>query len=134
MRDDSPAPRSDPRPPNGFEGIDPELLSELEQRRANRPAVRARYKSLFVKVVDLFYEVDPVGINFGVNPEEYQAEVYTVLPRLEAARSLDDVVQVLDEEFLEWFGRRYTVEPLAKLLWPMWLAWKETPDGRGSGT
>ena len=79
-------------------------MSELAQKHAERRAIRARFAGVFDEAVALFYEVDPVGINFGVNPEEYVPEVCTALPRMETAGSLDDVVRILSEEFERWFS------------------------------
>jgi hypothetical protein len=118
-----------PQPPNSsvpqpspWQG--PPLSAETQRRHAERAVVRARYRGIFNEARDLFDEVDPVGISFGDNSGEYDLEVGTILPRLETATSLDDAVRIVEEEFERWFDSSYTVEPLAKLLWPMWLRWK----------
>ena len=42
----------------------------LEQRRQ----LRAEYGELFDSTAALLFRDDPVGINFEVNPDEYQSE------------------------------------------------------------
>jgi hypothetical protein len=78
-------------------------------------------------VVALFLRHDPVGINYEINPDEYDPEARTVLPRLPAADSVDDVRQILHDEFAHWFGNEIAgpesdYGPLARELWEMWLA------------
>ncbi len=70
---------------------------------------------------------DPIGINFGSNADEYEAEAGTVIPRLSACASVDDVANVLHEEFIRWFGAdtagdRARYAPLAQEIWRLWQA------------
>jgi len=50
----------------------------LEERRQ----LRAQYRDLFDSTAALLFRHDPVGINFEVNPDEYQSEAGIILPRL----------------------------------------------------
>jgi len=92
----------------------------------NRDALRTAYRQIYDDAVKLFFEHDPVGINYEVNTDEYEPEVGTVLPRLHHARSLEDVHQILIEEFRCWFGYGTRVfddrlKSLAFDLWKLWL-------------
>lgn len=58
---------------------------------------------LVAEVERLLYRHDPVGINFGDNPDEYSPEAQTIVARLPAARSVDDVRTLVHEEFVRWF-------------------------------
>jgi hypothetical protein len=44
-----------------------------------------------------------MGIVFPENPDEYEPEVGTILPRLKTAHSVPDIRQIIREEFLRWF-------------------------------
>jgi hypothetical protein len=94
-----------------------------------RERVKAQYGGLFVAAADLFFRVDPAGINFAFNTDEYEPEVGTVLPRLESAGSVGDVVRILREEFSNWFGDSFDgqrTDQLAPELWSLWQARKST--------
>jgi hypothetical protein len=47
---------------------------------------------------------DPIGIIIeDVNPDEYDPEVGTILPRLGGAQSEREVQRIIHEEFVRWF-------------------------------
>lgn len=82
----------------------PEVLQRINLARAERSAVQEKEPIFFAAVSKAMFERDPIGINFGENTDEYDAEAGTVIPRLAACRSAEDVAQVLLEEFRSWFG------------------------------
>jgi hypothetical protein len=93
----------------------------MEERRA----LKAEYGKLFDAIAALLFRADPVGINFEVNPGEYEAEASTILPRLKARSSPDDVLVVVHEEFVRWFGAPTAGPPerykqLASEIWQLW--------------
>jgi hypothetical protein len=58
----------------------------------------------------------------GAPADEYALEIETILPRLSGANDLDDVVDILHEEFSRWFGvdtagPRHVYEPAASWIW-----------------
>ena len=63
----------------------------LEERRQ----LKAKYRDLFDSTAELLFRHDPVGINFEVNPDEYQAEAGSILPRLHGCQSAEDVCRVV---------------------------------------
>jgi hypothetical protein len=63
----------------------------LEERRQ----LKAEYGELFSSITALLFQYDPVGVNFEVNPDEYQTETGTILPRLRTCESSDDVQRVV---------------------------------------
>ena len=78
-------------------------------------------------VEDVLRRHDPIQlISIGAPPGEYDPEVGTILPRLRAVLSCDDVQELLYEEFTNWFGSEQ-VGPLesyadaARELWEGWL-------------
>jgi hypothetical protein len=97
-----------------------------EQIREARRRMRLEYGQLFDSVAALLYRDDPIGINFNDNPDEYEPEAETILPRLNACRSAADVQQVVHEEFVRWFdgdtaGPEERYERVAAEIWQLWL-------------
>ena len=95
-----------------------------EEIGEERKLVRAHYPELYDAVLALLYRHDPVGINFEINPDEYEPEVGTILPRLQGCSSPEDVQRVVYEKFQRWFGdstgqyERYA--GIASDLWALW--------------
>lgn len=72
----------------------------------------------------IFFEHDPIGINFGSNPDEYALEVEGVLKRLSTATSQDDVHTMIYEAFCTCFDTQLagdkqsmSYENMAKETW-----------------
>jgi hypothetical protein len=76
------------------------------------------------KLEALLFEHDPVGINFEVNTDEYRAEAETITLRRAEAKSVDDVLRIVYEEFVRWFdtvaGPKSRYESIAHELWTDW--------------
>lgn len=70
----------------------------------DRDLTRAEYGSLFDEVVALLFRHDPIGLNFGVNSDEYEPEAATLLPRLDEAETAEALRRIVHEEFVRWFG------------------------------
>jgi len=98
--------------------------ARVERTAIERQAVQHDYPALFSELSAAFFEVDPVGINFDTNIDEYDPEVGTVLPRLAGAHSVDDVDMILREEFSRWFDgvsvSRQLLRVLADRVWEIW--------------
>ena len=65
-------------------------------------------KILTNAVTIILYEHDPVGINGGCNPLEYDLEAQTIVSRLNKSFSANDVRNIVHEEFCHWFGELAT--------------------------
>ena len=91
----------------------PEVLEQINRARAARSAVQASDPTFFAAVSKAMFELDPIGINFEDNTDEYDAEAGTVIPRLAACLSAEDVAIVLHEEFRAWFGAETVGEIVA---------------------
>ena len=92
-----------------------------------REKMREQYPELFAKLESIFFKHDPIGINFGSNPDEYAAEVGTVLKRLPSATSQEEVQTMVYEVFCSWFdphlaGDKNSVayKGIAKETWESW--------------
>ncbi|MFZ1598895.1 MAG: hypothetical protein WAW26_23860 [Anaerolineae bacterium] len=104
--------------------LSPEVLERVNQARVAREAVRAEDPQFFAAISTMIFEADPIGINFTINTDEYDPEAGTVIPRLSACQTADDVTAVLYEEFTKWFGteiagNRADYVELARNLWTL---------------
>jgi hypothetical protein len=92
---------------------------------AERRRLRTEYGELFDSTAALLFRHDPVGINFEENKDEYEPEAGTILPRLHACQSVEEVARVVHEEFVRWFGAS-TAGPeegykqIASEIWQLW--------------
>jgi hypothetical protein len=106
-----------------------------EQIREARRLLRKEYCELFDKTAAPLYRHDPIGINFDDNPDEYEPEAETILPRLRDCRSREDVVRVVHQEFSRWFGEDTAGAPeryqkLASDVWSLWEERRARTDNR----
>ena len=97
-----------------------------------REQLKRKYKSLFDRLSQLLFEADPAGINFESNTDEYDPEVGTILPRLESAKSAEDVQTIVHEEFCRWFepetaGTRGHYAAVSQQIWSAWCNFKAEP-------
>ena len=107
------------------------MTAARDQILEERQRLRAAYGDLYQDLADLLFRLDPVGINFEGNSDEYEPEMGTILPRLRACRSEDDVLSVVHEEFVRWFdaGTAGTKERYRKTAAEIWELWKKHNDG-----
>ena len=85
--------------------------------------LKAIYGELFDATAALLFRLDPIGINYDTNTDEYEPEVGTILPRLKNCQSQSDVRRIVHEEFVRWFddaGPQKNYEPIAAELWELW--------------
>jgi len=104
----------------------------LEERRL----LKAEYGELFDSITALLFRHDPIGINFDVNPDEYEPETGTILPRLRTCESSDDVLRAVHEEFSRWFGSETagSAERCVQIADETWQLWRtRRRDGRTEG-
>jgi hypothetical protein len=97
-----------------------------EEIRKRRQAARDEFGQLFIQARLLFGRYDLMGIWSPQNPDEYDGEISTVLPRLRTAASAHDVERILREEFDHWFypgciKPPKSFKPFATDLWAAWL-------------
>ncbi len=80
-------------------------VREWEQAlyRRTRKRLKQKYRMAYQRLSEILFTEDPAGINYETNIDEYESEVGPILPRLHECKSVDDVKQVVREEFLKWF-------------------------------
>ena len=66
--------------------------------------IKEQQPALFKAVSDLMFKHDPIEINFETNTDEYDPETGTVIARLPTASNEIDVLDILHQEFIVWFG------------------------------
>ncbi len=101
------------------------MTSEQEQIRAERVRLRKQYGVLYTNLAALLFRHDPIGINFKDNPDEYEPEAGTILPRLQGCSSENDCLNMIHEEFCRWFSKENAgpiseYETIAHEVWIMW--------------
>lgn len=87
--------------------------------------LKQQYGTMFDAIAALLFRHDPIGISSDNNPDEYEPEARTILPRLRNCHSADDTLRVVHEEFIRWFDEQtagpldlYT--PIASEIWLLW--------------
>ena len=97
----------------------------MVHRPTDRKALRAQYGTLLDEVSAILFRIDPIGINFERNVDEYDLEAGTIVPRLPACARVEDVQRIVHEEFVKWFDgeiagppERYRVA--AAEIWQAW--------------
>jgi len=92
----------------------------------SREQLKNQYPKLYVKIEQILFEHDLMGVNFGDNTDEYAPEVDTILPRLSSASKLEDVSVMIKEEFIAWFDDEAKdisddlYQSLANNVWNVW--------------
>jgi hypothetical protein len=115
-----------------------EVRRRAEQIRSERQRTKDRFRDVYNDARKIINRHDPVGlIRIGAPDDEYEAEVGTILPRLQGARSSQDVQQIVHEEFRRWFGssaRWSTVdyEVMAREIWELWRHRRGSVRGKTS--
>ena len=109
----------------------PELKAKLEASQAKRAEVKAKHPQLFQKLRESLFKHDPIGINFESNTDEYDPEAGTIIPRLSECASEADVLEVVYQEFISWFGAD-TAGPKSRyesVAADVWKIWREARPG-----
>lgn len=68
-----------------------------------RALLKQQYPDLYAKLSKILFDHDPIGLNAGDNPEEYEPEVDTILPRVLEAKSTEEMLDIVHEELVRWF-------------------------------
>ena len=107
------------------------MSDDLNNSILKNKLIKDQYGELFDRVASLLYEVDPIGINLGNNPDEYEPEVRTILPRLTHSCTVQDVEKIIYEEFCQWFGdgvvgSRENYLPIAEKVLKLWHEFNQT--------
>jgi hypothetical protein len=80
--------------------IAPQVKAAKEERRRLLVGQEDRVASL----ERLLFVLDPIGINFEENADEYLPEAETITLRLPEASTETELLRIVHEEFVQWFG------------------------------
>jgi len=105
-----------------------------EQKAAITAAKESRFaqtvtqRDLVAEVSRILFEADPIGINFELNTDEYDAEAETIVIALPHARTAVDVQAMTHEAFVQWFDAETAgrIEKYKALSAEIWKAWQRT--------
>ena len=84
---------------------------EIEQAQKARRALLIGQEEFVSDLEALLFRLDPIGINFDENTDEYRAEAETITIRLPEARDEGDALRIVHEEFVRWFGESVAGRP-----------------------
>ena len=112
-------------------GFPPEAVERHKRNKARREELKRQYGELFEDISAALFRNDPMGINFETNTDEYEPEAGTILPRLRTCESEEDVLDVVYEEFKNWFdpasaGPKENYTNVSAEIWAIWNR-KEKP-------
>jgi hypothetical protein len=110
----------------------PELVAKVKAQREARENIKAENPELFQAISPSLLRADPFGIYFGNNTDEYEPEAGTIIPRLPSCTSEEDVLQVVHQEFCQWFGddtagSKDKYRAVSKEIWEVWNKLKTQP-------
>src|SRR5262245_14038977 len=86
-----------------------------EDMRQIRESMISQYGETYEVVNTLFFEVDPFDLNYGNNVDEYECEVWEVLPQLVENLTEDDLLKILESACRRSFGKQTVKEGFPKL-------------------
>jgi hypothetical protein len=101
-------------------------LKRQEQIKEERMKLRIEYGSLFDEISAILFKIDPMGINYHNNSDEYESETGTILPRLHTCESVNDIIQVIREELIRWFHPAQIIMSeenyriMSEMIWEAW--------------
>ena len=83
--------------------------------REIRHRMLAEYGKLYEAVNMLFFEIDPFALNYGINTDEYEREVWEVLPQLKASNTEQEIFLILETACRKFFSKPTVNEGLGRL-------------------
>ncbi|MHB0935948.1 MAG: hypothetical protein ACYDCO_12685 [Armatimonadota bacterium] len=98
----------------------------------NASQLKQDYQSLFRQLRDILLAEDPIGIYYDINPDEYDPEIGSILPRLKNCKSVADMHDVVYQDFVRWFGPRTAgakerYQRIAERIWSLTARTSDTP-------
>ena len=86
------------------------MKTDRERIREARKRTKKKFDATYESISSLLFEIDPMGINFESNTDEYEPEVDTILPRIKNLNGRKEIELVVREEFEKWFGDDSTAD------------------------
>lgn len=76
---------------------------EVRAAREHRLAALDGQELLVDELTAVLFEADPIGLNFDTNTDEYAAEAQSIALRLPEVSDLDQLRELVHQEFVRWF-------------------------------
>lgn len=108
-----------------------ELAPMVRAAQEERATKLVGLEDLVASIERLLFEEDPIGINFDTNLDEYRAEAETITLRLGEASTDTDLLPIVHEEFVTWFGEE-TAGPMSRYEHIASAIWEIYTQGRTS--
>jgi len=88
---------------------------------------RELLRQVYDEISSILFRHDVAGINFEFNTDEYEPEVDAILPRINDSLSKEDLVNIIYEEFVNFF-REDIIKPKGHIdyivmtdeIWDVW--------------
>lgn len=81
-----------------------EIAPRIKAAKEERQRRLVGQEETVAQLESLLFKDDPIGINFEENVDEYRAEAETITLRLPEATSEAELLCIVHEEFVRWFG------------------------------
>jgi len=101
-----------------------EIAPQVKAAKEERQRRLVGQENTVAQLEGLLFQHDPIGINFEENVDEYRTEAETITLRLPEATTEAELVRIIHEEFVRWFGEstagpttRY--ERIASQIWEL---------------
>jgi hypothetical protein len=91
--------------------------------------LRQEFGEVYDELLALLFRHDPANINYGHNTDEYDPELRPILLRLGECSTVDQLVQLTHEVFVELFsaetaGTIDRYQPIGAEIWELTAAWR----------
>jgi len=97
----------------------------VDQREARKQACR-QYDKLRTDFSAIMFRHDPVGINYDVNPDEYDLEAERIVPQLRTLATEKELLYVVRNVVREMFGSiSGTPEQYEAMTHDLWQRWQQ---------
>jgi len=97
----------------------------IEEASKRQKKLEEQNPAFFQRVVEILLKHDLMGIDYEVNPDEYEPEAGTIIPRLTECSNYQDARKMIYEEFIRWFyddvGSETEYADVAKEIWDAWV-------------
>jgi len=97
----------------------------IDEEAIKRKKIKKENLIFFNRVAEILLKHDPMGIDYEVNPDEYEPEAGTIIPRLSECSGQLDARKMIHEEFVRWFyddtGSEAEYTDVAKEIWDAWV-------------
>ena len=56
------------------------------------------------QIINILLKHDPIGIDYGLDQDEYKLEAETILDKLHGNLSKEEIQEIVFEQFVRWFS------------------------------